>query len=230
KKMTMKKHNEETKNIIAEREFNRRKLERDLINQNIAERDRIRLEKQQWEEDGKAGTYSPEKAAQILADKVEADKLLFIEKEQSRKEKKAEKIEAKRLEDEKLEDEKRVREEETRKAKEAEDAEIKRKAIEEKERLEVIRIEQEKQKALEAAEKAKKARLLKEVEEAKQAAIEAQQTLNKSFENYVDAIDDVPPAWIHAYEEATGKKAIWRGEITQGFKAYIEDNGFLEGG
>lgn len=90
--------------------------------------------------------------------------------------------------------------------------------------------DEERKKAEEELAKARRERdkLLKEIEEAKQDAIKAQQTLTKKFEDYVNAIEDIPADWVNAYEEATGKKAIWHGEITNGFKEFIEKNGFLK--
>ena len=41
----------------------------------------------------------------------------------------------------------------------------------------------------------------------------------------VDDIIDNHADWIDAYEDQTGKKAIWHGRITEGFKDYIQLNG-----
>jgi len=47
----------------------------------------------------------------------------------------------------------------------------------------------------------------------------------KAIETAVLTVDSIPAPWISSYEEETGKKAIWKGQITQGFRDFINKNG-----
>ena len=70
---------------------------------------------------------------------------------------------------------------------------------------------------------------VKEAELKQQVAIVAADEATELIEEAVLSVDDIidnHADWINAYEEKTGKKAIWQGRITEGFKSYIELNGF----
>lgn len=69
----------------------------------------------------------------------------------------------------------------------------------------------------------------KEVIEIIEAKVEhakfaAEHAANK-IEAAIMAVEDIPSEWINKYEFNTGKKAIWRGQITNGFKEFIKTNG-----
>lgn len=79
--------------------------------------------------------------------------------------------------------------------------------------------------------KAKK-ELIKKVVEAEviqeiaaEAAEEATDLIEKAILS-VDYIMDNHADWINLYENETGMKAIWKGRITNGFKEFLDKNGF----
>ena len=59
-------------------------------------------------------------------------------------------------------------------------------------------------------------------------AKEAAEFATEKIEAALLSIEDIManhPDWIDKYEDKTGKKAIWHGVITNGFKEFIELNG-----
>ena len=70
---------------------------------------------------------------------------------------------------------------------------------------------------------------VKDIEIKQRVAIIAADEATELIEAAVISVDDIidnHADWINAYEDKTGKKAIWQGRITEGFKSYIELNGF----
>lgn len=74
-------------------------------------------------------------------------------------------------------------------------------------------------------------------EKAKDALIRAKDEINSlrnalkkesptedKLEEYDFAIEKISQDWIDQYEEATGSKAIWKGEVTKGFKHFAKSN------
>ena len=184
-------------------------LERELINKNIARRDAFREAKQQWEDDGFAGPYNPNYKPAIQGF-VDAAKL---DHEEVKLKKKIKKVEEKVKEILKPETESKdsigfkVNSNTTTATEEY----IPQKEIE----LEMI-------KPSEIKEDIRTAEVLQE------HAIAAADHATEKIEAAILSVEDIMANhkdWIDKYEEKTGKKAIWRGVITSGFKSFIELNG-----
>lgn len=55
-------------------------------------------------------------------------------------------------------------------------------------------------------------------------ALKKESPTEDKLDEYDFAIEKISQAWIDQYEEATGSKAIWKGEVTKGFKHYAKSN------
>lgn len=93
---------------------------------------------------------------------------------------------------------------------------VKRKTITVKP-LETIKIED----VIKPTPKEKALKLIEEVESRQEAAMTAAATATEKIEEALFSIDTIPQTEIDEYEEETGRKAIWRGVITNGFKDFI---------
>ena len=75
------------------------------------------------------------------------------------------------------------------------------------------------------AQKAKDA-LIRAKDEIKslRKALKKESPTEDKLDEYDFAIEKISQEWIDTYEEATGSKAIWKGEVTKGFRQFAKSN------
>ena len=177
-------------------------LEREIIDTNIARRDAFREAKQKWEDDGFSGPYNPnyKPAIQGYVDAAKLEKEVVSIKKKVKEV--AEKVK------------------EIIKPKE----EIIEEVIIPEEILEDI-ISKDIEVMIKPSEIIEE---IKAAEVLQTHAIEAANHATEKIEEALLSVEDIMTNhadWIDKYEDKTGKKAIWRGVITNGFKDFIELNG-----
>ena len=55
-------------------------------------------------------------------------------------------------------------------------------------------------------------------------ALKQESPTEDKLDEYDFEVDKIPQEWIDEYEEKTGSKAIWKNEVTKGFKQFAKSN------